>query len=135
MRIFLTEDIVRDNAGRILEFIDDKNVKSGVGQLTTFNQLGFKGILKKPDGWYLPKDLSMPAIILETKNSDESVDNINWKNEILENCKITLTKYKNVFGILFNGYEIKGFKNLEEIDVSDELQKKEYYLFFFKETP
>lgn len=131
MRIFLTEDIVRDNAGRILEFIDDKNVKSGVGQLTTFNQLGFKGILKKPDGWYLPKDLSMPAIILETKNSDESVDNINWKNEILENCKITLTKYKNVFGILFNGYEIKGFKNLEEIDISDELQKKEYYLSFF----
>ncbi|MGF7454364.1 hypothetical protein [Pasteurella bettyae] len=52
MAIFKTEDIVRDEAGKILGF--DHNLKSttlgiGVGQLTTFKQLGFKSD-KKPDG-------------------------------------------------------------------------------------
>ena len=47
----LTEDQVRDNAGKILGFENTENVDSGVGQLTTFNNLGFKGIIDKPDGW------------------------------------------------------------------------------------
>ena len=32
MREFLTEDIVRDNAGKILDFKNEHNIKSGVGQ-------------------------------------------------------------------------------------------------------
>ena len=71
MRQFLTEDVVRDNAGKILDFKNENNVQSGVGQLTTFNQLGFKGISDKPDGWYLPDNPEDTAIILETKNSDQ----------------------------------------------------------------
>ena len=39
---FKTEDQVREEAGKILGFKNEKNVKSGVGQLTTFNQLGIK---------------------------------------------------------------------------------------------
>ena len=50
-----TEDQVRDEAQRALGF-DEKqdHVKQGTGQITTFNQLGFKGVSDKPDGWYLP---------------------------------------------------------------------------------
>lgn len=47
-----TEDEVRDSAKIILGFDDsEKNVKQGTGQITTFNQLGFKGNINKPDGW------------------------------------------------------------------------------------
>lgn len=69
-----TEDQVRDEAGRILEFKNSDIAISGVGQITTFNQLGFLGVLDKPDGWYLPKIKTLPAIILETKA--EKVDRI-----------------------------------------------------------
>ena len=45
-----TEDKVRDEAKIILGFDDDEsNVKQGTGQITTFNQLGFKGDSNKPD--------------------------------------------------------------------------------------
>lgn len=37
----MTEDEVRDYAGKILGFEDSESTRSGVGQLTTFNQLGF----------------------------------------------------------------------------------------------
>lgn len=37
----LTEDAVRDKARDILGFKDKDGVRSGVGQITTFNQLGF----------------------------------------------------------------------------------------------
>ncbi len=46
------------------------SVIAGVGQLTSFNQLGFKGVKDRPDGWYLPKDTGLPAIILEVKGSN-----------------------------------------------------------------
>lgn len=36
----LTEDAVRDKARDILGFKDKDGVRSGVGQITTFNQLG-----------------------------------------------------------------------------------------------
>lgn len=65
---FRTEDQVRNQAGITLGFIDAKgnNVEttdylSGVGQVTSFIQLGtklgtsdFMGISDKPDGWFLP---------------------------------------------------------------------------------
>ena len=60
----ITEDVVRDKAKSILRFdIEEKDVIQGVGQLTTFNQLGFKGINDKPDGWYLPKNKNEVAIM------------------------------------------------------------------------
>ena len=66
-----TEDEVRDSAKKILGFDDgEENVKQGTGQITTFNQLGFKGNINKPDGWYLPDDKKGVAIILETKSEN-----------------------------------------------------------------
>ena len=43
MRNFLTEDEVRDIARDALNLYDSADAKSGVGQLTKFNKLGFKG--------------------------------------------------------------------------------------------
>lgn len=123
-----TEDEIREMAGFILGFKEEnKNVKAGVGQLTTFNQLGFKGVNDKPDGWYLPDNANDPAIILEAKSSlielkDKQIE------EIKKNCTIALTKYKNVIGILYNGYDIKVFRNNNEIETVKELQNKEYYI-------
>ena len=128
----MTEDQVRDIAGKILKFEDEKNVKSGVGQLTTFNQLGFKGISDKPDGWYLPDNKELPAIILETKASKINIDN--YIDEIKKNCNIALKKYKNVVGIIYNGENIRIFVNNEEITTISELQNKEYYLSLFSQN-
>lgn len=50
-----TEDEIRDQAKVILGFDEkEKGVSQGTGQITTFNQLGFKNISDKPDGWYFP---------------------------------------------------------------------------------
>lgn len=133
---YLTEDEVRETAGKILGFTKIKNVKCGVGQITTFNQLGIKGggKDKKPDGWYLPKDKGAIAIILETKNSNEDIGKKKWINEIKQNCKIVMDAgYTHVIAILHNGYKTLGFKNNIPIDVTNELQDKEYYFKFFTE--
>ncbi len=45
----MTEDKVRESAGKILGFKDTETAKSGVGQITSFNQLGFKGVKDRPD--------------------------------------------------------------------------------------
>lgn len=129
MRQFLTEDVVRDNAGKILGFENEKGIQSGVGQLTTFNQLGFRGVNDKPDGWYLPDNFEDTAIILETKNSDQVLQN--YLYELEKNCNVVLTKYKKVVGILYNGYEVIVTKNNEMIDSSEKLESKEYYLSLF----
>lgn len=129
MRQFLTEDVVRDNAGKILGFVNEKGIQSGVGQLTTFNQLGFRGVNDKPDGWYLPDNFEDTAIILETKNSDQVLQN--YLYELEKNCNIVLTKYKKVVGILYNGYEVIVTKNNEMIDSSEKLESKQYYLSLF----
>ena len=129
MRQFLTEDVVRDNAGKILGFENEKGIQSGVGQLTTFNQLGFRGVNDKPDGWYLPDNFEDTAIILETKNSDQILQN--YLYELEKNCNIVLTKYKKVVGILYNGYEVIVTKNNEMIDLSEKLESKQYYLSLF----
>ena len=42
-----------------------KVFERGVGQLTTFNQLGFTGVADKPDGWYLPDNHADTAVVLE----------------------------------------------------------------------
>lgn len=130
---YRTEDEVRDSAKLILGFdkIEPK-VKQGTGQITTFNQLGFKGINDKPDGWYLPDDRNSPAIILETKSEVEDISLPKWVNELIKNCNIVAIKYKQTIGILYNGKDIRVFKNNVEINgVSTVLQNKEYYLALF----
>lgn len=128
-----TEDEVRDEAKLILGF-DKKEVKvkQGTGQITTFNQLGFKGINDKPDGWYLPDDINSPAIVLETKSELEDISLSKWENEIVKNCNIVLTKYKQVIGILYNGKEVRVFKNnIEASNLAPILQDKSYYIALF----
>lgn len=136
MAIFKTEDIVRDEAGKILGF--DHSLKSttleiGVGQLTTFKQLGFKSD-KKPDGWYLPKNCNDVAIILETKNSNEDIAKKKWIDELFSNIDIISRKYKKIVGILYNGYNIDVYKNKELINTAKTLQDKQYYIDLFKDN-
>ena len=124
-----TEDQVRDYAKIILGFDDDENnVLQGTGQLTTFNQLGFIGKSDKPDGWYLPSDKSEVAIILETKSEKEDLTKAKWVNELKKNIAIAHDKYSKVVGILYNGSDIRVFKNEEEITgIASTLQHKHYY--------
>lgn len=129
----MTEDKVRDYANSILEFSDTETVLAGVGQITTFNQLGFKGVMDKPDGWYLPNNRMFPAIILETK-STKTVLKQKQVDELLKNCDIVQKKYKDVLGILYNGIETRVFKNGEEVKAQKELQNKEYYLSLFTDN-
>ena len=128
--VYRTEDEVRDSAKIQLGFDKvEANVKQGTGQITTFNQLGFKGVIDKPDGWYLPNDCTLPAIVLETKSEQEDISLQKWVNELIKNCNIVLTKYKNVCGILYNGVDIRVFKNNIEIsanEMSNILQDKSY---------
>lgn len=133
MRNFLTEDEVRDIARDALNLYDSADAKSGVGQLTKFNKLGFKGNNNAPDGWYLPNDLFYPAIVLETKNSNEKLDKKETIGEIIRNISIVQSKYKNVIGILFNGYEIAVYKNFQLLtEISNKLEDKHYYIDLFK---
>lgn len=126
----MTEDEVRDLAGKILKFENTDKVQSGVGQLTSFNQLGFNGIKDRPDGWYLPKNIEEPAIILETKNSNQKLEN--FLDEVIKNCDIVSTKYNKVIGILYNGIDVIVLKNNEVIEAVNTLQNKDYYLSLFK---
>lgn len=129
-----TEDEVRDSAKIILGFDkDEKGIQQGTGQITTFNQLGFKGIIDKPDGWYLPIDLNIPAIILETKSEDADIALKKWENELKKNCDIALSKYKKVIGILHNGIDTRVFLNNEEVENVAKLQDKAYYLSLFSQ--
>jgi hypothetical protein ELI_2923 len=125
----LTEDKVRNDAAKILGLEGDF---AGTGQITTFNQLGFGDhVLKnhKPDGWYLPADPAV-AIILETKSEKEDVTHQVWIDELLKNCAVVMTRYRNVIGILWNGRETNVFINGDRIsEVSGKtLESKEFYL-------
>lgn len=124
---YRTEDEVRDSAKKILGF-DKKedNINQGTGQITTFNQLGFKGNNNKPDGWYLPEDNKAVSIILETKSEKEDITKKKWIDELKKNTDIVSKKYSKVIGILYNGIEVRVFKNNEEVEVSNLLQQKDY---------
>ncbi len=128
----LGEDKVRDCARSILDFSDTETAQSDVGQMTTFNNLGFTGVKDRPDGWYLPNEKSFPAIILEAK-SNSTILRQNHIDELLKNCKIAHSKYKHVIGILYNGDDTIVFK--DEILLPNEvtLQNKEHYLSLFNE--
>ncbi|MGX6466432.1 N-6 DNA methylase [Leuconostoc falkenbergense] len=132
MQKYATEDVVRFMASEKLELnIKHEDVKSGSGQITTFNQLGFKGINDKPDGWYLPNNVNNVAIILETKSS-KAILNGKSVDELLKNINIISSKYKKIIGILYNLNEIKVFKNLNEVQTTNELEDLEYYLSLYK---
>ncbi len=132
----ISEDIVRDNSKIVLGF-DDKedSVQQWTWQITTFNQLWFKWISYKPDGWYLPKDTWKVAIILETKNSSEDVEDKRREDELFRNVNIVLEKYNSVVWILYNWEDIRVFKNNVEIkDVSKNLEHKSYYIKLFTDA-
>lgn len=107
---FRTEDQVRNQAGITLGFIDAKgnNVEttdylSGVGQVTSFIQLGtklgtsdFMGISDKPDGWFLPFNQNGVAIVLETKSEKEDVLKKKWETELIKNIEILQKHYTKV---------------------------------------
>lgn len=129
----LTEDAVRDKARDILGFQDKNDVQSGVGQLTTFNQLGFNGVADKPDGWYLPNNHTDTAVVLETKASKIVLGN-KQVDEILKNVRIIEDQYEHVVGVLYNGYDVRVFKGTQEYtgDGAGELHNVEYYTSLFK---
>jgi len=128
-----TEDEVRDEAKIILGFDKkEKDVVQGTGQITTFNKLGFKSKMDKPDGWYLPKNKNEPAIILETKSEEVDLNIQKCVDELTKNCDIVLSKYKNVVGILYNGNYTRVFKNNIEVNLNTKiLQNKNYYTSLF----
>lgn len=130
-----TEDQVRDEAKKILGFDKiETGINQGTGQITTFNQLGFNGVSDKPDGWYIPDDTSMPAIILETKSEKEDISKPKWEEELRKNVDIVSAKFNKIVGILYNGEDVRVFKHTlsydwKEIDgAAPKLQDKTYYL-------
>lgn len=130
MAQFITEDEVRDKAKVVLGFDEvEKGIQQGTGQITTFNQLGVKGVSDKPDGWYIPNNKNDVAILLETKNSEEDIGTKKVVCEIKKNCQILIDAgWKKVIGILHNGYKSTAFFNNDPIDVPDELQNKKFYI-------
>ena len=90
--MYKTEDQVRDLAGETLfKNLKSDTIEFGVGQVTTFNKLNptkFKGILDKPDGWYLPPNINDVAVVLECKSSDKDLTNSKTNDEILKNITI-----------------------------------------------
>lgn len=83
----MTEDAVRDLAREALGLVDSEIARAGVGQLTTFNQLGFPGVADKPDGWYLPNNKNEVAVVLETKATRITLGQTQV-DEVLKNVRI-----------------------------------------------
>lgn len=130
---YRTEDEVRSDAARILGIdVARDGVRSGVGQITTFNQLGFAGVNDKPDGWYLPENTGDVACIFEFKAEGVDIGSAACVAEIRKNCEIAMGRYGRVVGVLYNGREVLCYKNNEPVTVAGELQKVDYYLDLFR---
>lgn len=127
----MTEDEVRDEARKLLDFPVDTNAQYGVGQLTTFNHLGFPGVNYKPDGWYLPDNSADAALILEAKPTRTALG-VEEVDELLKNVRIARRRYKNVVGVLYNGEDVRVFKGEEEMKGTGKLEKASYYLSLFR---
>ena len=54
---------------------------------------------------------------METKSEKEDISSLKWENELKKNIGIVNKKYKNVCGILYNGVDVKVFKN--DIELSN----------------
>jgi len=133
MRRTMTEDEVRDSAREILDLEPTESAQAGVGQLTSFNKLGFAGVKDRPDGWYLPNESHFPALILETKASDTLLGS-RERAELIKNVRVAQTKYPHVVGILYNGYETEVFVGDTKREDGCGLKPKEYYLGLFSTT-
>jgi type I restriction enzyme M protein len=129
-----TEDVVRREAQNLLRFYPAKGCQCDVGQITTFNLLGFKGVIDKPDGWYLPDNTTEVAIVLETKSSDKNLEDERWKSELFKNIDIVATKYDKVIGILYNGVDVLVYKDKQLVDLKKQLFTKEYYLNLYNKN-
>ena len=125
-----TEDQVRDLARTKLHLEETESAQAGVGQLTSFNQLGFRGVKDRPDGWYLPNETHYPALILEVKGSNIKLGE-KEREELQKNIRIVQTRYKQVVGLLYNGYELEVYKDGELVEGENELMDKEHYLGLF----
>lgn len=136
----MTEDEVRDHAGKLLGFdnVDPNDARAGVGQITTLKSLGFtgKGISLKPDGWYLPRDRGLVAIVLETKAQDSMpIDSPKLKGQVEKYCDVVRTRYDSVIGIVYDGERTRAYVSGEPLDVPDELQSRDYYVDRLLEKP
>lgn len=127
---FATEDVIRDRARTILGLEDSETARAGVGQLTTFAQLGFEGENNRPDGWYLPNEMSFPAVILETKRAGKALGD-REVDELLRNCTIASSRYRHHIGILWNGEDIRVFRDFKELPDETELLDLSHYLGLF----
>lgn len=130
----MTEDEVRDKARGILNMENKAGVKSGFGQITSFNQLGFQGVNDKPDGWYLPENVKEVAVVVELKASGIALDD-KQVDELLKNVRIVQKRYGKVVGVLYNGDDTRVFKGEEEYTAqgSNVLQNIDYYTALFTE--
>ena len=136
MVVRLTEDKVRTEADAVLGLsaLDGKDgARSGTGQITTFNQLGFQGVQDKPDGWYLPSNRNDVALVLEAKASTIPLGRPQAE-ELLKNIRIVNEQYHKTVGLLYNGDDLRVFKNLEEVEAPAALQAIGYYLGLFNEN-
>lgn len=136
MVVRLTEDKVRTEADAVLGLsaLDGKDgARSGTGQITTFNQLGFQGVQDKPDGWYFPPNRNDVALVLEAKASTIPLDRPQAE-ELLKNIRIVNEQYHKTVGLLYNGDDLRVFKNLEEVEAPAALQAVGYYLGLFNEN-
>ena len=136
MVVRLTEDKVRTEADAVLGLsaLDGKDgARSGTGQITTFNQLGFQGVQDKPDGWYLPSNRNDVALVLEAKAATIPLDRPQAE-ELLKNIRIVNEQYHKTVGLLYNGDDLRVFKNLEEVEAPAALQAVGYYLGLFNEN-
>lgn len=136
----LTEDQVRSKAEGILGLsgVDTKTAKSGVGQITTMKQLGFigEGASNKPDGWYLPTDRGMVALVLETKAQDSvPIDSPTLRAQVEKYCATVRTRYDLVIGLVYDGERTRAYVNGKPFDVPDDLQPKEFYFRKLTEQP
>lgn len=127
----MTEDEVRDEAHVLLHFESISGATCGVGQLTTFNQLGFPGVNDKPDGWCLPNNHMDTALILETKATRVALGD-KQAEELKKNIRVAQQQYRNVVGILYNGEDIRVFKNDAEVPSTGKLETASFYLSMFK---
>lgn len=135
-----TEDQARDQASQILGLggVPARVAKSGVGQITTMKQLGFvgEGASNKPDGWYLPVDKGLVALVLETKAPDlMSIDDPKLVAQVEKYCTTLRTRYDLVVGVVYDGERTRAYANGKSISVPDELQPKEYYFAKLTDRP
>ena len=136
MVVRLPADKIRTEADAVLGLsaLDGKDgAKSGTGQITTFNQLGFQGVQDKPDGWYLPSNRNDVALVLEAKASTIPLGRPQAE-ELLKNIRIVNEQYHKTVGLLYNGDDLRVFKNLEEVEAPAALQAVGYYLGLFNEN-